>query len=781
LVPGSREFETDGKKVVVCVIVCSPSIISPLSSDFPVRFSEVIMKNGINPIAALVIGLLLFVSTACNASPQTAPVSVAALTLSQSNLSAKVVAASWTSLGPGGGGAFNSPCITGNTWLVGSDLGGAYVSFNKGVSWRALGASYGLGETHVASSACLADGRAVIGSGNGIYLMQANGGLRRVWTGNYISAVLVTANQNILYAAAHTQYNSLAPFLLRSDNAGATWRRTGSINLPANLRVVALRSHPIDTDAVIVISGEGRFKPDSSVPVPQQAWVSIDAGANFYRTDPNFGDVYDMIYSLNPQNLNEMFMTTRPAGATPGKLWKSVDAGGNWTFVSSKTGVFLANRAAPNRLRLIDMDNLNAWTANAGLWESTNAGATWTRTGTVQGWRGGWSNAINVWGVGSSYQGYLQTSTVSDDGQTVLWTDSQFVHASLDGGRTFNHLVSTSPAPGFWRSRGIDNAVPTMVAPSAANPNIAFVSYRDMGLWRTDNAGQSWKYLYAPNITTDWGNGTLGGNSFTVLPDPARQDVVWANLGGDPGTAGNSRLMRSINRGATWTATTGVPATVKNISGLSLNPLSSSTNRTLYVVADGRVYRSLNDGQAWAAVFTTCSGCQFTWVINSTIFAGGSRGLYRSSNATAWARVNLSTPAWPTWWNPADPLLFWANEFVGISDLTISPNGNLWAAVTGAGFYRSNDNGTSWTLVKADRFARSVSIQGNLILTGSSSSFNSGGYDVASRGVQQSLDNGLTWTAQNPGLAFPFATQVRINPNGGAWWVLSPGQGVLKR
>jgi hypothetical protein len=47
--------------------------------------------------------------------------------------------------------------------------------------------------------------------------------------------------------------------------------------------------------------------------------------------------------------------------------------------------------------------------------------------------------------------------------------------------------------------------------------------------------------------------------------------------------------------------------------------------------------------------------------------------------------------------------------------------------------------------------------------------------------VRQSLDNGLTWTEQNSGLAFLFATQVRINPNGGAWWVLSPGQGVLKR
>jgi hypothetical protein len=769
--------------VVVCVIVCSPSIISPLTSDFPVRFSEVIMKNGINPIAALIIGLLLFVSSACNTSPQAAPVSISAFTSSQSsNLSAEALAASWASLGPGGGGAFNSPCITGNTWVVGSDLGGAYISINKGASWRALGSAAGLRETHVASTVCLPDGHAVIGSGNGIYLMQPNGSsVRQVWAANYISAVMVTANPNILYAAAHAQYNSLEPFLLRSDNAGATWRRTGSINLPANLRVVALRSHPIDTDAVIVISGEGRFKPDLSVPVPQQAWVSINAGASFDRTDPNFGDVYDMIYSLNPQNLNEMFMTTRPAGATPGKLWKSVDAGGNWTFVSSKTGVFLPNRAAPNRLRLIDMDNLNAWTPTSGLWESTNAGVTWTQTGTFQGWHGGWSNAINVWGVGSSYQGYLQTSTVSDDGQTVLWTDSQFVHASLDGGRTFNHAVSTSPAPGFWRSRGIDNAVPTTVAPSAANPNIAFVSYRDMGLWRTDNGGQSWKYLYAPNITTDWGNGTLGGNSFTVLPDPVRQEVVWANLGGDPGTPGNSKLMRSINRGATWTATTGIPATVKYISGLSLNPLSSSANRTLYVTADDRVYRSLNDGQAWTAVFTTCAGCQFTWVINNTIFAGGSRGLYRSSNGTTWARVNLSTPAWPTWWIPTDPLLFWANEFVGVSDLTISATGDFWAAMTGAGFYRSSNNGTTWTLVKADRFARSVSIQGNLILTGSSSAFNSGGYDVTSRGVRQSLDNGLTWTEQNSGLAFLFATQVRINPNGGAWWVLSPGQGVLKR
>ncbi len=42
-----------------------------------------------------------------------------------------------------------------------------------------------------------------------------------------------------------------------------------------------------------------------------------------------------------------------------------------------------------------------------------------------------------------------------------------------------------------------------------------------------------------------------------------------------------------------------------------------------------------------------------------------------------------------------------------------------------------------------------------------------------------SADGATGWTAQNQGLAFPFALFARVAANG-ALWLASPGQGVMK-
>lgn len=56
----------------------------------------------------------------------------------------------------------------------------------------------------------------------------------------------------------------------------------------------------------------------------------------------------------------------------------------------------------------------------------------------------------------------------------------------------------------------------------------------------------------------------MGGNTLTVLPDPTRQGVVWAQLGGDLPAV--RYLVKSINRGTTWTKlTAGLPASLKGL------------------------------------------------------------------------------------------------------------------------------------------------------------------------------------------------------------------------
>jgi hypothetical protein len=679
---------------------------------------------------------------------------------------------SWQPSNPGGGGAFNSPVIgpTG-IWAIGSDLGGLYVSSNQGQSWRAVGASSGLTATHIAALAANPrDGRLVIGTDDGVFTSAPDGtAVKRTLAvnGAYVSGIAFAANPSIVYAVVHPAWNALSASMYRSNNGGVSWTRTGA--LPASVRVLNLRTHPVDTNAVIAIVGEGRFNTG-----PAQAWLSNNAGASWQRIDPDAGPVLDVVYGQDPDNLNRTYLSLLNPDSGNGSLWRSEEAGWNWVKLVERSGVILTDAAKPGRVRLLNPYKWKPWEADAGVWESLDRGQTWRQLGHPTGWKFGWSKAYQDWGGGWSYQGLVQTFTSSRGGSNILWVDTQFAHASSDGGISFKPVMTGEVTAGRWRSHGLDNAVPAVIAPSAANANLVYAGYLDMGLWRSDDAGQSWLPLNEKRFTGSWlGH---GGNTISVLPDPTRSEVVWAQLGGSLNEA--QTVARSDKRGTpgTWRVVSGVPVNAKRIGGLSLDPQSSSLKRTVFVTADNTVYRSVDDGNSFGKVFS-CA-CTQTWVLNAAVFAGGGGGLWRSlrnGEPGSWVRVNLPITNWT-------PALNWLDgDYVGLNDLSGAGNtSGLWAAVRGQGFYRSDDNGTSWTVVRTDHHARTVAYdpQTRQVMTGSSSAFSFGGYSSDSLGAMSSSDTGKTWQANNLGLAFPFVTQLRMGV-GGVNWALSPGQGVV--
>jgi photosystem II stability/assembly factor-like uncharacterized protein len=224
----------------------------------------------------------------------------------------------WLPTNPGGGGAFNSPVIgpTG-IWAVGSDLGGLSISRNQGLSWRAVGSSDGLTATHVAALAVdPRDGRWLIGTDDGLFTANPDGSQvkrRLKLDGAYVSGIAFAADPSVVYAALHPAWNALEPTMYRSGDAGVSWTRVAA--LPSSLRVLNLRTHPVDANAVIAISGEGRFKTG-----PAQAWRSNDAGATWQRFDPDLGPVLDVVYAADPDNLNRVYLSSLDSEAGSGKL-----------------------------------------------------------------------------------------------------------------------------------------------------------------------------------------------------------------------------------------------------------------------------------------------------------------------------------------------------------------------------------------------------------------------------------------------------------------------------
>ncbi len=686
------------------------------------------------------------------------------------------LAISWKATNPGGGGAFNSPVITSEGyWAVGSDLGGVYVSKNSGVSWYAVGARYGLSETHVSSMAAHPAGKLLIGTQSGLYTATSSGiNVHRTFASGYVSAIAVSADPNIVYAAVHPQWNTLSPYVIRSDNAGETWATTGS-NLPVSFRITGIRVHPVDADAVWVISGEGR-----DIAGPKQAYLSTNGGQSFSRLDPQQGDLIDIAYAQDPNNLNLMYATTVLANGT-GQVFKSLDTRFNWSNITpasqKPSGLILADAISANHVRIIDLDQRGG--KDSFLWESSNAGLSWTkRTLSVSG---GWSGADELWGLGYSFQGLGQTigynpSTPS----TVLWVNSQFVYKSSNGGRTWLDTVSRVVSSN-WRSRGIDNVVPIVVEPSAADPNLVYAGYMDMGLWRSEDGGNSWKSLNIPAYSGGWGT-AVGGNTLSVIADPSRPNVVWAQVGGNL-EADPMYLLKSIDRGANWTnLTNGLPATLNRLEGLSLVPTSPANSRRLYVVANGDVYTSGNDGTSWQLSHNCPNNdCIKTfYTANSGVLVLSPSGIWRLQ-AGSWQPLSLPSEM-TTAWTPSEHWLFNSWTYSGPIDLASQGN-KLWVAVKGIGkgIYYSDNNGQNWSRVRADNYARAVEIDPstNEVYMGSSSALNAGSYKADSNGVYVSPNGTSNWVARNQGLAYKFATSISIAQSG-TLWITSSGQGVMK-
>lgn len=705
---------------------------------------------------------------------------------------------SWKPANPGGGGAFNSPVITSEGyWAVGSDLGGLYLSTDTGASWKAVGSSSGLTVTHIASIAAHPAGKLLVGTDGGLFVGNSNGtGFSQKYSTGYIAAIAVSADPNVVYAVVHPQWDSLQPYVIRSANAGETWSPTNS-NLPANLRVTGLRTHPVDPNGVWVISGKGRFPDQAESSVVYQAFFSTDGGATFVRRDPQQGKLVDIAYGLDPQNLNLMYATVVQAGNVA-KVYKSVETGFSWTNITpgaqAPSGVILADPSNANHVRIIDLDNQALrppQTYGSFLWESANAGATWTkRTLSVSG---GWSQSDEVWGMGYSYQGMGQTIGYNPASpNTVLWTNNQFLYSSSDGAKNWSDGVSTAVGAN-WRSRGIDNVVPVVVEQSLADANLVYAGYMDIGLWRSDDGGNSWTSLNAAQYTGGWSG--KGGNTLSVVADPSRANVVWAQLGGNLENCGTPcaepmYLLKSTDRGANWQRMTqGLPDPIKRLEGLTVAPDSAVNYRWVYAAVNGDIYLSQDDGNSWAVALSCPNKDCFRVYYTATngVFALSASGVYRSwqgGQVNTWQQLALPAAMTAGWETSAQGTHWLHNAWTysGPMDLASKDN-NVWIAVKGSGkgLYQSTDYGQSWTRVQASNWARTVTVHptSGRVYMGSSSAVHAGGYAADSLGVLTSANGTSGWTAQNQGLAYPFALYARVSPNG-TLWLASPGQGVAK-
>lgn len=240
---------------------------------------------------------------------------------------------------------------------------------------------------------------------------------------------------------------------------------------------------------------------------------------------------YRIYFGLSPVNgrINAVaFHPTNPntfiAGGAEGGVWRTTDAGVNWTPLGDAWPTMGVNALAykPNdpNVILVGTGDLNGGAKpGIGIMRSADGGNTWTATGTAL--------------LGSRR---IRRISFDPDNNNIVYATSATgnVVRSTDGGLTWNTAFSNNQR---WTELAVG-------APRSGGRNIwagAGGSGSTPVLFRSQDQGATWTAITLPGT----GTGNIG-----VAASPVNPDTVYVMRTGD------RQIYKSINAGVTWTNTT---------------------------------------------------------------------------------------------------------------------------------------------------------------------------------------------------------------------------------
>jgi photosystem II stability/assembly factor-like uncharacterized protein len=308
----------------------------------------------------------------------------------------------------------------------------------------------------------------------------------------------------------------------------------------------------------------------------------------------------------------------------------------------------------------------------------------------------------------------LDMAVSEQDSDLVYSTDYGRVLRTADGGKSWQAVYSTRRDDGTFTTRGLENTTNYGVHFDPFDPQRMFISYTDIGPFRSENGGQSW-VPSKDGIPAKWRNTT-----YWMVFDPAVRGRMWAATSGqhdlpEPKTwrkkspgAWEGGICVSEDGGKTWRpSNAGMPPAAT--THILLDPNSPPESRVLYVAAMGHgVYKSTDAGKTWAlknsgipgkepfAYRLTLDPAGTLYLVIARRSTDGSFGndedgaLLRSTDgAEHWTRITL-----PSGVNGPRGL---AVDAKNPKRLYLAAWGrNLPHQLQGGGIYVSEDGGKSW-------------------------------------------------------------------------------------
>lgn len=314
-------------------------------------------------------------------------------------------------------------------------------------------------------------------------------------------------------------------------------------------------------------------------------------------------------------------------------MYKSTDGGKTWTHIgledSRQIADILVDPHDANRVFVAAFGHSYGPNAERGVFRSTDGGATWKKVLYKDENTGAIDIAFDPQDPNTIYAALWQTRRPPWNVYPPSNGPGSGLYKSTDGGDNWTQLTNGLPTEGLGR-------IGIAVAATDSNRIYAVVDAKNGGVYRSDDAGKTWRL--DDNESRIWGRGWYFGG---ITVDPKKKDTLYVM---------NTSTYRSTDGGASFTAIKGAPGG-DDYHTLWIEP--NDPNRMI-LGSDQGVIISVDDAKTWSSWYNQPIG-QFYhvetdnrfpyWVYGAQQDSGAagttSRSRHREISARDWLPITV--------------------------------------------------------------------------------------------------------------------------------------------
>jgi photosystem II stability/assembly factor-like uncharacterized protein len=538
----------------------------------------------------------------------------------------------WKIIGPGGGGTFYNPTVSPfdpNLVIATSDMTDSFITEDGGRTWRQINFRT---IAKFAFDRKLPNRIFAITSGAGSYYTDDRG---RTWKMFYPEpssfqrlAYVDDEAEPYMAGGGHHVYtmNAFTVDPDDSDTLYASWDSGLWVTRDFGRNWTRLATG---------IAASQLFVDPTSPPgnrhiyVVHGAFTGVWDGAAYrkFKSPQIIGWISHAAFAIGPKGTPILYITgsfmAKGGVATDGGLMASEDGGETWRSIALTMGELIQPGAYPS-LRAVaasrthpeviyvsygEMVPRGSGKPHYGILKTTDGGAHWkivTKEHDTPD-----PHMHDSWitqRFGPDWANEPLSMYVDDRNPDIVYvSDLGRIMKTVDGGENWEALYSQGDDGGYTTT-GLDPTTCYGVHFDPFNPQRMFITYTDIGLFRSENGGRSWISSTGAGVPRAWRNTT-----YWLEFDPAVKGKMWAVMSANHDIPRLRMIPRrgitakfhggvvvSTDGGVTWkTSGSGLPDMAA--THILLDPKSPPEARVLYVTGFGQgVFKSIDGGKTWA-------------------------------------------------------------------------------------------------------------------------------------------------------------------------------------